>query len=221
MKKVVLLFLFLFVFQAAQSQIMTNTETTQSKDFVARLGYGRARSEHFEKAFDRFEISVMNKLSKRFSISAAIGLGNGNKSDINKTSRIIGNWRMRQAEFNVLYHLFRQNDKNEFLVGTGLSYISRDLEYLELTRIVNNEVVERRMAKKTFENWAINLVVEDNYSMSKEWTIGIKGILQIQKTANYIETKVVEVDTFSIGSSTSSHGGDIIPALFLTIGYRF
>ena len=223
MKK--LLFFFLLVMSQsvkAQVKIGRTVAKVATQDYTVRLGYGQARSEHLSFFFNRFEGSAYRNLGERYGVSLTVGMGQGTTRDTPQVWDMRGNIATRFVELNGFYSPFGHTRRNDFRIGGGVSLVQNKLAFIGLTRIVNKQVVEQLQESPEIRDWTINVVLENDFALSKHWTVGVKGIVYVKRDSRSIEKRVISADNYGgYSSSYQTFGSYVTPAFSLNVGYRF
>lgn len=128
------------------------------------LGTGDMRTTMLESEFNYF----MNTL---FSSSISLGYGRSNDGVFETASFFQGN-------LNVYVSPFRNHKRNDFRIGTGVSYMNISDVYLESAEYANGVVVDEDYEFETRNTVGFNILLENTYSITEKFMIGLKLFTQ-------------------------------------------
>jgi hypothetical protein len=161
MKKVIITALLLFA-----SQIQAQ-ESSQNLDF--RVGTGISLLGTGDMQTTVFENELNYKINNYIAGGSSINFGNSANGIHKSTSFIQGN-------LNLFFSPFKNNSKNDFRLGAGMSYyrvsdVSEDW-YIDNTDGMNEQVFIDKLDERS--SFGFNIAIEDSYTFNNKFIVGAK-----------------------------------------------
>ena len=142
------LLLAIFSFSAINAQ-----SGDKDLDIRAGLGMSKFKSGGGLLTISEYELNV--KWTDYFTVSPSIVLNHNGSLDTELATFF-------QANLNVFGSLFRNDRKNDFRIGSGLSFYK----------------LNRGTAYASNNSFGLNFIVEDRYMISERFFIGVKAFIQ-------------------------------------------
>ena len=134
-------------------------EYQQKIDF--RTGIGLSILGTGDMRATMFEHELNYTMNNYFASSLSVGYGKSNNGVFDNASFI-------QTGVNLFVSPFRNTGRNDFRIGTGLSYFKVSDGYLQRTNGVDNYISETRTSP------GVNLILENTYSIGTKTLVGLK-----------------------------------------------
>ncbi len=148
--------------------------------FDLRFGMGYSLMGNGDMNIIGFENELNFKISNYFSTAFALNYGRSNSGVYATTSFIQGN-------LNVFISPFRNNRKNDFRVGTGLTLMNVSDTYRE-DNYWNGVITEPYLDKRSA--FGYNIIIEDSYSITDRFILGMKIFTQLYYTTGDINSGI-------------------------------
>lgn len=160
MKNIIIIITFLFI------SISLNAQKSQSR-FDYRFGIGTS----FLGTGDMHGIMYENEINCTINryLSASISLGYG-KSDygVSETASFLEN------NINLFFSPFKNNKRNDFRAGMGLSYLNISDAYMSSASWTNNELIDTDYVFDLRKTFGCNIIIENTYSITDKFLLGLK-----------------------------------------------
>lgn len=157
-KYLITILLTISVFIAAQNS---------TSKFDIRLGSGISFLSSGDMTTSIYENELNYKLNPYLSNSLAIDFGRSNRG-------VYENVSLFQANFNGFISPFKNNLRNDFRIGVGLSFIDISKVYLQSTEFVNDQLVRQVFLIDMKNGLGVNLILENTFMINKRFFVGIK-----------------------------------------------
>lgn len=167
--------LFIFVLLLSSLNAFAQSDGVQKFDF--RLGVGTSLLGSGDMVTVMFENQLNYKVSRYFATSASAVYGKSDNGVFETASFVQGN-------VNVYVSPLRNNRKNDFRVGTGLSYYTISDAYLESAEYTAGKLVDADYSFDKRSSFGVNVVLENTYSISKKFLVGLKLFNQQYKNGD-------------------------------------
>lgn len=164
MKKLALLSIVMFLV------IVCKAQKTPSKIDV-RFGFGTSLLGSGDMHTLMFENELNLKLSKYWTVGGGLGFAKSNKGVFEQASFI-------QANSNIYISPLKNNGKNDFRLGTGLSWYTVSDVYLSSARYQNGQLISSGYEFDNRKSIGLNVIIENTYLLSAKYMIGIKLFTQ-------------------------------------------
>ncbi len=141
------------------------------KKIDLRFGIGASLLGSGDVTTGMYEVEVNRKFSSYFATGVSLAFGRGSEGKYNHAS-------FEQSNLNFFISPFRNNRRNDFRIGAGLSYF--DVSDTFLTSIThntdNNPDVNLETRKR--KSFGCNLILENTYMINERVFLGIKAFTQ-------------------------------------------
>jgi hypothetical protein len=134
------------------------------------LGSGDMRTVMFENELNYF-------INNFFSTSISAGYGRSN-SGVFETSSFV------QGNLNIYISPFKNSKKNDFRIGTGMSYMNISDSYLESVNYENGIIIDEDYRFDNRNSIGINIILENTYSITDKIMLGLKLFTQPYKNGD-------------------------------------
>jgi hypothetical protein len=159
MKKVIIFFLFFF-------PIIAYAQSTKSK-FDCRFGVGSS----FLGSGDMRGVMFENELNFTPNTHLAVGLSVGyGKSD--EGVYVLASFIESNA--NVYLSPFKNNKRNDFRLGAGISYFTVSDSYLSSMEWTGNVLIDADYEFDLRSSYGLNFIIEDSYMITDKFLLGLK-----------------------------------------------
>lgn len=159
MNKQIILYLLLVL-----SSIFVMNAQTGDRDIDLRFGLGTSNFKNGNNLLLLSEYELNAKLTDYFTIAPSIILNHDSDSDFELPDFF-------QANLNAFVSPFRNNRRNDFRMGSGLSFYR----------------LNKGASYATRSAFGLNLILENTYMINDRFVIGIKAFIQpyLNKDINY------------------------------------
>jgi len=130
--------------------------------FDFRFGIGTTKLGTGDMLTVMLENELNYFVNNFFSTSISIGYGRSNFGVFESTS-------FTQGNINIYISPFRNNKKNDFRVGTGISYMNTSDTFITSVTTVNGVVIEEQFGFETRSSRGMNIILENTYSITNKW----------------------------------------------------
>lgn len=160
MKNIIIIFIFLFI------SISLNAQKSNS-GFDYRFGIGNS----FLGTGDMLGVMYENEINYSINnyLSSGISLGYG-KSDYGASETA----SFLQYNLNVFFSPFKNNKRNDFRVGMGLSYLKISDAYMSSASWTNNQLIDTDYVFDLRISYGCNFIIENSYSITDKFLLGLK-----------------------------------------------
>lgn len=149
-------------------QIVAQDETNKL-DF--RLGTGVSLLGSGDMITFNYENELNLKLNQFFTSSLSINLGKSNQGVSELATFIQGN-------VNIFISPFKNFKRNDFRVGTGLTFYNISDAYVSFLQYENDVLVDRDYVLDHRQSLGWNLIIENTYLLSEKFLVGLKLFTQ-------------------------------------------
>lgn len=163
-KKILLIF---FVLSAA---ISTNAQI-EGKRIDIRFGLGASLLGTGDVVVDMYEAELNRKFSRYFTFAVTSAFGKGGEGEFNTSAFV-------QSNVNAFISPFRNNRRNDFSIGVGLSFFDVSGTYLQWASYENGILKDYEIATSKRQTFGGNLIIENTYSVTERFLLGIKVFTQ-------------------------------------------
>ncbi len=139
--------------------------------FNLRLGIGYSILGTGDILTLNYENELNYSLNQYFTTSFSLNLGKSNQ-DIYKATSFI------QSNLNIFISPFKNNKRNDFRIGTGLTYYKVSDAYRESSHYENGKFVRNNYELNNRISFGYNIIIEDSYFITKNLSIGLKLFTQ-------------------------------------------
>ncbi len=158
--KILSLLLLVCLIQQVSAQKKRDTLDVRFGVGMSLLGTGDMRTINFEN-------EINNKFSPYFSNSVSLNFGRSNWGVFETASFIQGN-------LNIYWSPFRNDKRNDFRIGTGLSFYNVSDAYMSFESYSNNQLVDRDYVFENRDSFGFNLIIENTFSVTDRFLLGLK-----------------------------------------------
>ena len=127
------------------------------------LGTGDMRTLMLENELNYF-------ISNSFASSVSLGYGKSNNGVFETASFVQGN-------LNIYFSPFKNNKRNDFRIGTGLTYYNVSDASMRSSEYVNG-VLRQEHVFEDRNSVGANIILENTYSITEKLRVGIKAFTQ-------------------------------------------
>lgn len=128
------------------------------------LGSGDMRTVMFENEANCF-------INRFLATGISAGYGRSNQGVYESSSFIQGN-------ANIFFSPFGNNKKNDFRIGTGLSFMNISDVYMESSEYLNGSTLYMVYKFDNKNPFGVNIILEDTYSITEKLILGVKVFTQ-------------------------------------------
>jgi hypothetical protein len=147
-----------------------NTQETESRiDF--RFGVGTSLLGTGDMQTIIFENEANFKLNRYFTLGAGLAYAKSDDGVFEQASFI-------QLNTNVYISPFKNSSKNEFRVGTGLSWYSVSDVYQSSATYQNGQLIDSEYEFDKRSSIGFNIIIENTYSIKEKYLLGLKLFTQ-------------------------------------------
>jgi len=144
-------------------------ENTKKIDF--RLGAGISLLGTGDMLTFNYENELNLKLNHYFTSSLSLNLGKSINDNYSTSSFVQGN-------LNVFISPFKNSKRNDFRVGTGLTYYKISETYYTSAQYENGVLVDIQYNLENRRSYGFNVIIEDTYLLTDKFLIGLKLFTQ-------------------------------------------
>ncbi len=126
--------------------------------------------------FNKIENELNYFINNFFSTSISAGYGRSN-SGVFETSSFV------QGNLNIYISPFKNSKKNDFRIGTGMSYMNISDAYLESVNYENG-IIDEDYRFDNRNSIGINIILENTYSITDKIMLGLKLFTQPYKNGD-------------------------------------
>ena len=193
-----------------------------AQNSIVHFGYGLEHDSYFADLNHKIDLAYESKLNRHFAFGAALSMSLGNLStDIHwKYHHLLPREysRVTQMYALIFWSPWRNDRRNNFKIGLGVTAVHVHTKYLEFAKIENNTLVNHRY--KIFNEPGVYpiIAVENDFRINRRFTIGIK----LQANFKGIETTPKLPQTFDFNANSESYqyrGSYFISAAMIRLGY--
>jgi hypothetical protein len=141
------------------------------KKFDFRFGTGTSLLGTGDMRTIMFENEINYQFTKYCTFSCSVGNGWSDSGVYESASFFQGN-------MNIFLSPFKNNRKNDFRIGTGLSYMNISDVYVESTEWIDGKGMVEGFTIERRNSFGFNFIIEDSYTISERFIIGIKIFTQ-------------------------------------------
>ena len=156
---------FLFIIVIAFSLPAIGQEKSNKLDL--RLGAGISLLGSGDMVAFNYENEINYKLNQYFTSSLSINLGRSNWGVAEMAS-------FTQGNLNVFISPFKNNNRFDLRLGTGLTYYNVSDAYRLSSIIVNGEIVGDTYLLDNRNSFGYNVIIENSYLLNNKFLIGLK-----------------------------------------------
>lgn len=160
MKRVIL------IITAVLFVVNSYAQDSESK-FDLRFGIGSSLLGTGDMLTIMVENELNIKLNNYFTLGEGLGFAKSENSDFQEASFL-------QLNSNIYLSPFRNNRKNNFRVGVGLSWYSISDWYRSSATYQNGKLIDSEYEFDNRNSIGINLIIEKTYSISDKLFLGLK-----------------------------------------------
>lgn len=163
MKKLVVAILTILSMNASAQNI--------SSRFDARFGVGTSLLSTGDMHTVMFENELNYRLNNFLTAGASVGFGRSSSGTFETSSFVQGN-------LNVFLSPFKNGNRNDFRIGTGISCMNGSDAYLESASYENGTVVEEVHRFDNRTSIGLNIMLENTYTVREKFMVGLKLFTQ-------------------------------------------
>ena len=167
------------IYSYAQVKQKTNP-LNKPLELTMKLGYGITISEYTYVNCPLYELDISAKLNSRISASTNLGFSYGRDIDVDYIYQMHGKLSRQYLQLNLLYSPWRNDHRNDFKIGLGLSIWHTKLEYYEYRKYIGLQFDEQTIGMPIFWDAVGNLIIEDDFRVLSNFTVGLKAIYQVK-----------------------------------------
>ena len=156
--------------------LSAKAQKTESK-YDVRLGLGTSLLGTGDMQTIMFENEANAKLNKYFTLSGGIGYAKSDYGVYEQASFV-------QLNSNVYISPFKNNRKNDFRIGTGLSAYSIFDAYQSAATYKNGELINTEYEFDKRNSIGLNLIIENTYSVTDKFLMGLKLFSQLYQNGD-------------------------------------
>ena len=155
--------------------ITAKTQNSESK-LDLRFGIGRALLGTGDMRAIMFENELNLNLNEYFVLGGGLGFGKSDYGVFDQASFI-------QVNTNIYYSPFRNNRKNDFRIGTGLSWYSvSDVNIISF--YINGQRYDSDVELDSRNSIGYNVILENTYSITEKMMLGLKVFFQAYQSSD-------------------------------------
>lgn len=147
----------------------------QAQEIDSRLDLRSGIGGSFLGSGDMRAIMLENeanlKLNRYFALSGGLGFGMSNDGALDQASFL-------QLNANVYISPFRNTGRNDFRLGTGLSWYTVSESYNALSISHTGEIVDSEFRSGQRNAIGVNVILENTYSVTERLLVGLKAFTQ-------------------------------------------
>jgi len=164
MKKLALIIIAVLIWTTGNAQ-----ETESRIDF--RFGVGTSLLGTGDMQTIMFENEANIKWNRYFTLGAGLGYAKSDDGVFEQASFI-------QLNTNVYISPFKNSRKNDFRVGTGLSWYSVSDVYQSSATYQNGQLIDSEYVFDKRSSIGFNIIIENTYSIGEKFLLGLKLFTQ-------------------------------------------
>jgi len=145
--------------------------STQAQETDLRFGVGGSLLGTGDMRAIMLENEANLKLNRYFALSGGLGLGTSNDGAFDQASFL-------QLNANVYVSPFRNTGRNDFRLGTGLSWYTVSESYNALSISHTGEIVDSKLQSDQRNALGFSLIIENTYSVTERLLVGLKAFTQ-------------------------------------------
>ena len=131
---------------------------------LSLLGTGDMRTINFENEFN-------NKFNPHFSNSISLNFGRSNWG-VGETASFI------QGNLNIYWSPFKNNKRNDFRLGTGVSFFNISDAYMSFESYNGTQLIDKDYVFDNRYSVGVNMIIENTYSINDRFILGLKLFAQ-------------------------------------------
>ena len=147
-----------------------NAQRVQPR-FDFRFGVGTSFLSTGDIATTMLENELNYFINNFLATSISIGYGRSNEGVFETASFFQGN-------LNIYLSPFKNNKRNDFRIGTGLSYINVSDAYLVSADYSNGVVIDEDYKFDKVNSIGMSIILENTYSIREKFLVGLKLFTQ-------------------------------------------
>lgn len=147
-----------------------NAQRVQPR-FDFRFGVGTSFLSTGDMGTTMLENELNYFINNVLATSISIGYGRSEEGVFETASFFQGN-------FNIYLSPFKNNKRNDFRIGTGLSYINVSDAYLVSVDYSNGVVVDEDYKFDKVNSIGMSIILENTYSIREKFLVGLKLFTQ-------------------------------------------
>lgn len=149
--------------------------TGKAQDAESKMDLRFGIGTSFLGAGDMHTIMLENegnlKVNRYFSVSGGLGYAKSDRGVFEQASFI-------QLNTNVFISPFQNTRKNDFRIGTGLSWYSISDVYQSLALYQNGQIIDLDHELDKRNSIGFNIIIENSYSITQKLLLGLKLFTQ-------------------------------------------
>lgn len=145
--------------------------STQAQEIDLRFGVGGSFLGSSDMRAIMLENEANLKLNRYFALSGGLGFGTSNDGALDQASFL-------QLNANVYISPFKNTGRNDFRLGTGLSWYTVSESYNALSISHTGEIVDSKLQSDQRNALGFNLIIENTYSVTERLLLGLKAFTQ-------------------------------------------
>ncbi|WP_282782000.1 hypothetical protein [Phaeodactylibacter xiamenensis] len=145
--------------------------STQAQETDLRFGVGGSFLGSGDMRAIMLENEANLKLNRYFALSGGLGFGTSNDGALDQASFL-------QLNANVYVSPFRNTGRNDFRLGTGLSWYTVSESYNALSISHTGEIVDSKLQSDQRNALGFSLIIENTYSVTERLLVGLKAFTQ-------------------------------------------
>jgi hypothetical protein len=156
--------------------INAKAQNTSSK-FDFRFGLGTSLLSTGDMRTVMFENELNYSINNFLSSGVTAGYGKSYSGAYETSSFVQGN-------INIFISPFGNRNKNDFRIGTGISYMNVSDAYLESTNYQNGTIVDEDYRFDNRGSIGMNIILENTYTLRDKFMLGLKLFTQPYKNGD-------------------------------------
>ena len=150
--------------------ILANGQETNDK-LDLRFGVGTSLLGTGDMLTIMFENELNYKLNDFFGLAGSVGYAKSDNGVFHQSSFI-------QFNTNVYFSPFKNSGKNDFRLGTGVSWYAVSDVYQSSATYQNGQLIDSEYVFDQRQSVGFNAVIENTYSITEKYKLGIKLFTQ-------------------------------------------
>lgn len=136
-----------------------------------RFGLGASLIGSGDLIAKMYEVELNRKFSSYFATGVSLAFGRNSSGEYNHAS-------FEQSNLNFFISPFRNNRRNDFRIGAGLSYLDISDTFWTSMRTDADGILEVTLETRKRNSFGFNVILENTYMVNERFFLGIKAFTQ-------------------------------------------